>query len=61
MAAYAPILTPIAMMIYGSYLALGSNVRFVISGVDSALTTGYHGAAEERGKQRVRWAGFPPS
>jgi Flp pilus assembly pilin Flp len=40
MTGYALILTAIAMMVYSTYLGLGSNVRFLVSGVDSALTTG---------------------
>ena len=44
-AEYGLILAAIAMMVYGSYLALGSNVRFLVSGADSALTTGYRAAA----------------
>jgi Flp pilus assembly pilin Flp len=45
MTAYALILTAIAMIVYGSYLALGSNVRFLVSGVDSTLTTASGGAS----------------
>ena len=42
---YALILAAIAVMVFGTYLALGSNVRLLVSGDDSALTTGYRGAA----------------
>ncbi|MGA7762640.1 MAG: hypothetical protein WCA59_12920 [Candidatus Binataceae bacterium] len=42
---YALILAAIAVMVFGTYLALGSNVRLLVSGDDSALTTGYRGVA----------------
>lgn len=35
MTAYALTLTAIAVVIYGTYLALGSNVRSLVNGVDS--------------------------
>jgi Flp pilus assembly pilin Flp len=35
---YALILTAIALMVYGSYRALGNDIGTLVSGVDSSLT-----------------------
>jgi Flp pilus assembly pilin Flp len=43
---YALILAAVAVVVFGTYLALGSNVRFLVSGVDSALTTTSGGASQ---------------
>jgi Flp pilus assembly pilin Flp len=49
---YALILAAIAVMVFGTYLALGSNVRLLVSGDDSALTTGYRVAAAAQATPR---------
>lgn len=43
---YALILAAVAVIVFGTYLALGSNVRFLVSGVDSVLTTTSGGASQ---------------
>ena len=41
---YALILVAIAVVVYGTYRALGNNIGPLANGVDSALTTTYRGA-----------------
>ena len=45
---YVLIAVAIAVVVYGTYLALGSNVRSLVSGEDSSLITGYRAGRRRR-------------